>query len=614
MNYLMNDSTSHHTSPIGRGKERPVIYQTFPRIFTNTNPTNKFAGSIEENGSGKLTDYTPTLLRSLRDMGVNCIWFTGVIEHATKSDFRAYDIPLDNPNVVKGEAGSPYAIKDYYDVDPAIASNPARRVKEFEECVERVHAEGMKVIIDFVPNHTARRYHSDAAPIGIRDFGADDDTTFHFRRDNNYYYITNQQFSPHFDIESQGTEPYVEFPAKATGNDCFSAFCGQNDWYETVKLNYGHDYGDNSDHFDPIPDTWMKMLHILRYWASKGVDGFRCDMVFMVPLPFWHWAIPQVKQKYPDVIFIGEIYDVGLYRPFLDYGCFDYLYDKVNLYDKLVGIERYHYSAAQLTSAWQTVDGIGPRMLNFLENHDEVRYGSVEFAGDPARVIPDLVVSAMISSGPMMIYYGQELGESATENEGFAGFNNRSTIFDYWSYDPMRRWYDGGKCHDARLTSKEKWLRRLYGKVLNMINERPALREGAFFDLMYANLGREGFDPHHCFCFLRYHGEEVLLICVNFGDQDVATTLAIPDLAFDMASIREGILTTTDLLNDTSVALHLSRTQPMHLRIGRRNAVVIPLSGPGVALRPLSEALPVVLHDNHPEADAPGAADPATTA
>ncbi|MDE6446734.1 MAG: hypothetical protein K2L35_00250, partial [Muribaculaceae bacterium] len=119
---------------------------------------------------------------------------------------------------------------------------------------------------------------------------------------------------------------------------------------------------------------------------------------------------------------------------------------------------------------------------------------------------------------------------------------------------------------------------------------------------------------HHCFCFLRYHGEEVLLICVNFGDHDVATTLAIPDLAFDMASIREGILTTTDLLNDSSVALHLSRTQPMHLRIGRRNAVVIPLSGPGVALRPLSEALPVVIPGHHPEAEASGAADPATTA
>lgn len=557
--------------------ERPVIYQVFPRIFTNTNSTNQFAGSLETNGSGKLNDYTPKLLRSLKKMGVNYLWFTGVIEHATKSDFTAYGIPLDNPNVVKGEAGSPYSIKDYYDIDPAIASDPAKRMKEFEECVARIHKEGMKVLLDFVPNHTARRYHSDVAPSGIRDFGDGDDITLFFGQNNNYYYITNQQFSPDLDLAAEGDIPYIEFPAKATGNDCFNAFCGRNDWYETVKLNYGHDYGDHSDHFDPVPDTWLKMLHILRFWTSKGVDGFRCDMVFMVPLPFWHWAIPQVKRDYPDTLFIGEIYDIGLYRPFLDYGCFDYLYDKVNLYDKLVGINRWNYSAAQLTSAWQTVDGISDRMLNFLENHDEVRYGSVEFAGDPSRVVPDLIVSSMISCGPYMIYYGQELGESATENEGFAGYNNRTTIFDYWSYSPMRRWYDGGKCSVAKLNAHEKWLRNLYSRVLNLLNSNEALRSGAFFDLMYANLGHEGFDPHNCFCFLRYAEEEKLLICVNFSDEAVDLKVNIPELAFDMAALKEGVIDTKDLLWDTPVYMNLSRTAPSAVRINPRDAVIIPL-------------------------------------
>ncbi|MEZ3519390.1 MAG: alpha-amylase [Muribaculaceae bacterium] len=585
----MNDSL-HKDIEIGRGKERPVIYQTFPRIFTNTNSNNRFAGTLDDNGSGRLADYTPTLLNSLKEMGVNCIWLTGVIEHATKSDFSRWGIPADNPNVVKGEAGSPYAIKDYYDIDPAIAVDPERRMEEFEDCVKRIHNAGMKVLIDFVPNHTARQYHSDVAPAGIRDFGADDDTTMHFLASNNYYYATNQQFAPGFDIAVLGTRPYVEFPAKATGNDCFSPFCSRNDWYETVKLNYGHDFDNNTDHFDPLPDTWLKMLHILRFWASKGIDGFRCDMVFMVPLPFWHWAIPQVKQDYPDVVFIGEIYDVGLYRPFLGYGCFDYLYDKVNLYDKLVGIERWNYSAAQLTSAWQTVDGIGDRMLNFLENHDEVRFGSVEFAGDPTRVVPHLVVSSMISSGPVMIYYGQELGESARENEGFAGYNNRSTIFDYWSYDTMRRWYDNGKCHTSKLNAHEKWLRNLYARVLNLINERQALRQGAFFDLMYANLGHEGFDPHHCFCFLRHSDEEAMLICVNFADNDVDLTLRIPELAFDMARLHEGNISTRDLLWERPASLLLSRTEPMRLRIPARNAAILPLRGAAVAIKPLRDA------------------------
>ncbi|MDE6272714.1 MAG: alpha-amylase [Muribaculaceae bacterium] len=562
---------------IGHDGQRPIIYQTFPRILTNTNPTCKFAGSLEENGSGKLADYTPGLLRSLKNLGVNCIWLTGVIEHATKSDFTSYGIPKDNPNVVKGEAGSPYAIKDYYDIDPAIAVDPARRMEEFEECVGRIHQAGMNVIIDFVPNHTARQYHSDAAPVGIRDFGDGDNTTWHFDPNNNYYYIPNQQFSPDFNIVGEGDVPYIEFPAKATGNDCFSAFCGRNDWYETVKLNYGHDYGDNSDHFDPIPDTWLKMLHILRFWASKGVDGFRCDMVFMVPLAFWHWAIPQVKQDYPDVVFIGEIYDVGLYRPFLDYGCFDYLYDKVNLYDKIVGIERSNFSAAQLTSAWQTVDGISSRMLNFLENHDEVRYGSVEFAGDPMKVVAPLVVSSMMSTGPYMIYYGQELGESATENEGFAGYNNRSTIFDYWSYDNMRRWYDGGKCSVAKLNAQEKWLRGIYSKVLNLCNKNDALRAGNFFDLMYVNLSNPGFDPHRCFAFLRYTLDEALLIVANFGGEERKCDVNIPEVAFDMAALREGEVMAADLLNGESQHLILSRLNPSTVRVPAHGAVILSL-------------------------------------
>lgn len=563
---------------IGHSAERPIIYQTFPRILTNMNATCRVAGSLEQNGAGKLKDYTPKLLKSLKDMGINCIWLTGVIEHATKSDFRAYGIPLDNPNVVKGEAGSPYAIKDYYDIDPAIAEDPSKRMKEFEDCVAAIHKEGMKVIIDFVPNHTARVYHSDAAPVGIRDFGDGDNSTFFFERNNNYYYIPNQQFSPDFNIAEEGTDPYLEFPAKATGNDCFTAFCGKNDWYETVKLNYGHDYGDHSDHFEPVPDTWLKMLHILRFWASKGVDGFRCDMVFMVPLPFWHWAIPQVKRDYPYVIFIGEIYDIGLYRPFLEFGCFDYLYDKVNLYDKLVGIERHNFSAAQLTSAWQTVDGIAPRMLNFLENHDEVRYGSVEFAGNPMNVEASLVVSAMISSGPYMIYYGQELGESATENEGFAGYNNRTTIFDYWSYDVMRRWYDGGKCSVAKLNSQEKWLRKLYSTVLNLCNDNKALREGNFFDLMYVNIQSPGFDPHHCFCFLRYVEDECLLICANFGSEEKHLPVNIPQLAFDMAGLSEGEVTTRNLLTNETLKLVVSRVQPLLVNIAPHGAVVIPIN------------------------------------
>ena len=556
--------------------ERLIVYQLFPRIFSNECDCPVPWGSLAQNGSGKLNDLTPKVLESIKDLGINTLWLTGVIEHATKTDFTEFGIENDNPAVVKGEAGSPYAIKDYYDVSPAIAENVENRIDEFRHCISRVHEAEMKLIIDFVPNHTARRYHSDKAPSGIEDFGRFDDTSKFFERNNNYYYIPNQRFSPSFKLDSK-EGIYFEFPAKATGNDCFSAFCCETDWYETVKLNYGIDYGDRTEHFDPIPDTWLKMLAVLRYWAAMGVDGFRCDMVFMVPLSFWHWVIPQVKKDYPGLIFIGEIYDVSQYRSFLDFGAFDFLYDKVNLYDTLVGIERHNFSAARLTDCWKTIDGIGNKMLNFLENHDEVRFASDEFAVDPSRVIPYLVVSSMISKGPFMIYYGQELGERGEENEGFAGHNHRTTIFDYWSVPSLRRWYNGGCCNDQLLTAHEKWLRNVYKRVLNLCNDSKALREGEFFDLMYANINSPSFDPHSLFCWLRYCAEEVILIIANFSREEKYAEIIIPDLAFEMTGLTEGEKIAKDLLWDNEISLSIKKGQPVGVRIPRSNALILKL-------------------------------------
>ena len=408
---------------------KPIIYQLLPRLFTNTNTTCVPNGTLAQNGSGKMNQITDAVLQGIKQLGVTHVWYTGVIEHATKTDYTEQGIvPADNPYVVKGEAGSPYAIKDYYDIDPDLAESVPDRMTEFEALVARTHDNGMEVIMDFVPNHTARRYHSDVAPAGIEDFGAHDDTNMFFSPSNNYYYITRQLFAPSIDLGT-GKKAYIEFPAKATGDDCFTAFPSVNNWYETVKLNYGRDPYDGSGHYSPIPDTWFKMLNILRFWASKGVDAFRCDMAHMVPIEFWQWAIPNVKDRYPHIKFIAEIYDVGLYRDFIHVAGFDYLYDKVNLYDTLRGIQTANHSAATITSCWQSVDGIQPHMLNFLENHDEQRFGSRFYAGDPAKVIPSLVVSSMLSTGPMMIYMGQELGEQATDSEGFSGYDGRTTIF-----------------------------------------------------------------------------------------------------------------------------------------------------------------------------------------
>lgn len=550
-----------------------IIYQLLPRLFGNTCNSCIPDGSIEQNGVGKFDDINERALNAIKDLGATHVWYTGVIEHATQTDYTKFGISKDNPHIVKGKAGSPYAIKDYYDVDPDLAVNIANRMSEFESLIERTHKADLKVLIDFVPNHVARQYHSDAKPRGIEDLGANDNTDFYFHPNNNFYYIPRQLFSPSIDLGS-GSEAYYEFPAKATGNDCFSAFPNQNDWYETIKLNYGIDYGDKSNHFDPIPNTWFKMLNILRFWASKGIDGFRCDMAHMVPIAFWKWAIPQVKEKYQDIIFIAEIYDVNLYRDYIYNGHFDYLYDKVNLYDTLRNIQCNNNSAARLTNCWQTIDGIGDSMLNFIENHDEQRFASRFFAGNASLVLPSLVVSSTINRGPFMIYSGQEIGEEGTDTEGFSGNDGRTTIFDYWSIATIRRWYNNGLCNNENLTFKEINLRNLYKKVLHICNSEKAITNGLFYDLMYVNYNNEDFHPHKQFAYLRVYETNILLIAVNFGEESDNIKINIPSHAFEFLKIEQCVYKATDLLSDSTATINFDCNIPFSTEIKASGAVI----------------------------------------
>lgn len=568
---------------------KPIIYQLLPRLFTNYCETPAVNGTLEQNGSGKLNAINDTILSEIRALGATHVWYTGVIEHSHDADYSAYGITRDNPHVVKGHAGSPYAITDYYDIDPDLAEDVPARMAEFEALVGRTHRAGMKVIIDFVPNHVAREYRSDAKPAGIEDLGAADNREMFFSPDNNFYYITRQLFAPHVDM-GHGADAYVEFPAKASGNDCFTAFPGVNDWYDTVKLNYGYDPGDHSRHFDPVPDTWLKMLHILRYWAAKGIDGFRCDMVHMVPLEFWAWAIPQVKERWPEVIFIAEIYDVGLYRPFIEQGGFDYLYDKVNLYDTLRAIETQNHSAATLTNCWQTVEGIGGHMLNFLENHDEQRFASPFYAGDAARVVPSLVVAATIGTGPMMIYFGQELGEPGADAEGYSGLDGRTTIFDYWSVASVRRWLNRGDCRGS-LRPNQKALRDLYGRILRLAATEPAIAGGGFFDLMYVNYTNPRLNPHRHYVYLRHKDDDILLIAVNFGDEQADIAVNIPAHAFNTLDTPQGTDTgARELLTGASAPMTLSASEPTELTVPAHGAAIWRLSAK--AMKPQAPGSP----------------------
>ena len=541
-----------------------VIYQIFTRLYGNRNTTRQEGGTIQENGCGKMNDFTPTTLKNIRDMGVSHIWYTGIIRHATQTDYTAYGIPKNHPAIVKGQAGSPYAITDYYDIDPDLATDVNHRMQEFEQLIERTHKAGMKVIIDFVPNHVARQYHSICKPEGVKDLGEEDNPQFGFDPQNNFYYCPGQRFTPYFDLYHGENEPYIEEPAKATGNDCFHNAPGSNDWYETVKLNYGLDYyAGRIGYFNPIPNTWSKMTDILLFWARKGVDGFRCDMAEMVPAAFWQWATDKVKFAYPQILFIGEVYNPAEYRNYLAAG-FDYLYDKVGMYDTLREVMRGNLSTSAITGAWQATDDIRSHMLYFLENHDEQRIASNFFAGDAQKGVPALVVSSLLQQNPLMIYFGQEYGERGMDKEGFSGNDGRTTIFDYWSVDTIVR------AAQRKLTAQEKQLKALYDKIINIATTEKAAINGASFDLMYVN-GRY----NHEYAFIRKAGAEVLLVVANFADAAQALGITIPGHAFDFLNMKEKNAQATDLITGEKQKLSLKRDEAVVVNVQANSAVVL---------------------------------------
>lgn len=530
------------------------------RLFGNKQSANKPYGTLEENGVGKFNDITPRALVGIKELGVTHVWFTGVLEHPTLTDLTTHGIPPDDPDVVKGRAGSPYTVKDYYDVDPDLAFNVKDRISEFERLVERTHTAGLKVIIDFVPNHVARHYHSDAKPDNIEDLGASDDTTQRFHPANNFYYLPGQSFQPPQVLYRQlrGVFPsmdgrFPERPAKVTGDNKFTHAPPADSWYEAAKLNYGVDYQDGGKtHFEPVPNTWFKMKDILVYWASKKVDGFRCDMAEMVPPAFWNWVIPQVRVVNPDIIFIAEIYNPSRYREYLVTGRFDYLYDKVQLYDTLRLLMRGEVESRSINQVRNSQEGIRTHLVHFLENHDEQRIASRFFAGSPAPGIPGMVVSAMIDPGAVMIYFGQELGEAATGNEGFSGDDGRTSFFDYWGVVEHQKWMNGGAFDGGLLSPQQQSLRSAYASILRIAREEPAVRTGDYADLTEPNVTVKNISDR-VVAFARFTESERLIIVAGFNPRAEAVKIQWPKEIADALELPlNGSVEAADLLGDTT--------------------------------------------------------------
>ncbi len=547
------------------GSERPRIYQLLPRLFGNTNETRKPNGTLAENGCGKFADINDAALAALREMSITHLWLTGVLQQATATDYSEIGAPADDPDLLKGLAGSPYAIKDYFDVCPDYAVQPAHRLEEFRALLDRIHTHGMKAIIDFVPNHVARSYHSDVKP--DLSFGASDNPTTFFDPRNNFYYLRP---------EDHGHGPPLMLPTVAdgapasptcrvlgtcdgkydgeltlgrvTGNNSISWAPKLDDWYETVKLNYGFDFTTSAREYPhgdqrekAIPDTWLKMDRILAFWQEMGVDGFRCDMAHMVPPEFWQWAIGRARQREPGVWFMAEAYgddpskvqsgDALLNT--LNNGSGDVMFDLLSAgfdavydhpsYKKLKAIYDGPGWANDLDQE-QPHSFIFHNSLRYAENHDEVRLAGRNHWGGAGMNVGRVVTPVLyaLGRGPVMLYHGQEMGEPADGEEGFSGDDARTTIYDYWSMPAFTGWVNGHRYDGGKLTPEQRELRDFHARLLRLVSE-PAFRDGEFFPLNPPNIGHEQFgrlpgesaSGHWLYAFLRVSAEQRFLVIAN---------------------------------------------------------------------------------------------------
>ena len=585
-----------------------VIYQVFTRLFGNTNITNKPWGTIEENGVGKFNDFTDKALQEIKNLGITHIWYTGILHHDVIRDYKKYGISNDDPDIVKGRAGSPYAVKDYYNVNPDLAEEPAKRLEEFESLIQRSHKAGLKVLIDIVPNHVARNYQGLTNPKGVEDFGASDNKTVVYEVNNNFYYNPDEVFQvPVWEnryLPLGGEEhplldgKFEEIPSKWTGNNSRLAQPNMNDWYETVKINYGvrpdgtkdfdelpkgFENEDYKKHFEfwkdkAIPDSWKKFRDITLYWIAKGVDGFRYDMSEMVPVEFWSYMNSHIKMKNEDAFLLGEIYTPSIYRDYIKKGKIDYLYDKVALYDTIKHIMQGHGKTDNLPQIQKDLADIEHNMIHFLENHDEQRIASSEFAGSAEKGKPAMVVSTTISTSPTMIYFGQELGEPGTEDAGH-GKPSRTSIYDYVGIPSLQRWINDKQFDGAQSTENEKQLRDFYKRLLNFTISSSAL-VGDYQDIhLYNRKHTENYNDK-IFSYVRWSEDEKLIIITNFdSESSYELDLKLPKDIIMSWKLKDGNYQLTDqLYKNVSTELRVeNETGIVHLNLKALESFILKL-------------------------------------
>lgn len=552
---------------------RVVVYQLVVRQFSNLQTDRVVDGTLEQNGVGRFEDIDEAALDGLVELGVTHVWLTGVLRQATLTDWSSIGLPPDDPDVVKGRAGSFYAIRDYYDTSPDYAVEPERRLDELVSLIDRIHDAGLQVLIDLVPNHVARGYASVVHP--ERDFGLGDDATVFFAPQNRFFYLPDppgqrleltrpEAWNPSgvtFDglyAPEDGTT--VARTPRATGNNVTSPRPGPNDWYETVKLNWGYNFAVGEAHYDPRPPVWDDFDRILAYWQALGVDGFRADFAHFVPNEAWRWLIDQARSRDPQVLFLAEAYED---LPGLQDAGFDAVYYDA-AYDALKGLYQGSVRLEDVDSVLLALSDEDRRQwVLYLENHDERRIASpITSSASPddsgfgsaaaGRQLAPL--QYLFTPGPVLFYNGQEVGETGAGIEGFSGENGRSSIYDYGSLPALQGWVNGHAYDGGSLTQEQRDLRAWYSALLTGPVRDPAVRGSGFWGLRYINNSQEHSDfPDELYTFARFQpgGARLVVVVANFrpGAQ-VTGPVRLPGDLLDAAGLSGDTFQVTRLFDE----------------------------------------------------------------
>ncbi len=536
--YLFLPKVATDADLIIKGEDNEKLVIKTPRKLTKFSKINSnvviyelpvrtyLAKGAHEENTGKLSYLTIEVLKEIKELGVDYIWIAGILENANPK--------IVDPDVVKGDAGSFYAIYDNWDISSQVGN-----LDEFDALIERAHSIGLRVLIDFIPNHTARVHKTDVVCKEEIDFGKGENPNENFSLDNNFYYLgSNSTFVPpktslpgvdgFFDMDIFMPGIQFESPARVTGNNVLSALPQYHDWYETVKLNYGLNLFSDGKPFIGASKTWKQMLDVAIYWLNKGVDGFRVDVTHGVAVEFWYYFINEVRKVQPNAFFVAEAFEEDPIKStgFSLEKLFDAGFDSVlngpmywnlrrqALLSQNMNSSTYYHSPGSRKSILDN----GYSFTHYMGNHDEVRLASSFFAPslesrvDRAWLGLAYSIYAALLPGNFLIHGGDEFQEEASLPGVFGGYDGRTSIFDFVYQPQTRTWLYEERPH-WMINFREMYRRLFSLKKRIPFNIKHSTSNPTFIDLMKINDSKN--ISKWVSAYVRFFNNERYLVVMN---------------------------------------------------------------------------------------------------